>query len=75
MHATLQPALSSVGRSVGQSLFTFFYDFISLTSLPLPRWSGDLKYGPCLPARDFGNRVSSLVLFKNFKNFFVVRRD
>ena len=60
MHATLQPALS-VGRLVGWSHFTFFYDFISLTSLLLPKWSGDLKYGPCPPARDFGSRVSGLV--------------
>ena len=28
-----------------------FYDFISLTSLLLPKWSDDLKYGPCLPTR------------------------
>ena len=65
VHATLQPALSvgrSVGRSVGPSHFTFFYDFISLTSLLLPKWSGDLKNGPCPPARDFGSRVSGLVL-------------
>ena len=69
VHATLQPALSvgqsvgwSVGRSVGRSVtLYFFYDFISLTSLLLPKWSGDLKYGPCPPARDFGSRVSGLV--------------
>ena len=48
--------------SVGWSHFTFFNDFISLTSLLLPNWSGDLKYGPCPPARDFGSRVSGLVL-------------
>ena len=47
--------------SVGWSHFTFFYDFISLTSLLLPKWSSDLKYGPCPPARDFGSRVSGLV--------------
>ena len=58
---TLQPTLS-VGRSVGPSHFTFFYDFISLTSLLLPKWSSDLKYGPCPPARNFGSRVSGLVL-------------
>ena len=47
VHATLQPALS-VGRLVGQSvtLYLFFYGFVSLTSLLLPKWSGDLKYGP-----------------------------
>ena len=46
---------------VGWSHFTFFYDFIYLTSLLLPKWSGDLKYGPFRPARDFGSRVSALV--------------
>ena len=51
----------SVGRSVGWSHFIFFYDFMTLTSRLLPKWSGDLKYGPCLPARDFGSRVSGLV--------------
>ena len=45
----------------------FFYDFISLTSLLLPKWSSDLKYGPCPPARDFGSRVSGLVfLLRSF---------
>ena len=74
VHATLQPALSVgwsvgrsvgrlVGRSVGWSNFTFFYDFISLTSLLLPKWSSDLKYGPCPPAHDFGSCVSSLVFW------------
>ena len=29
----------------------------------LPKCSGDLKYGPCPPARDWGSRVSGLVLF------------
>ena len=56
VHATLQPAL--VGRSV---MFDFFYDFISLTSLLLPKWSIDLKHGPCPPARDFGSCVSGLL--------------
>ena len=62
VHATLQPALS-VGRSVGPLVrhTLLFYDFITLTSRLLPKWSGDLKYGPCPPARDFGSRVSSLV--------------
>ena len=49
-----------VGWSVGWSHFTFF-NYFSLTSLLLPKWSGDLKYGPCPPARDFGSRVSGLV--------------
>ena len=58
------PLCPSVGRLVGRSHFTFFYDFISLTSLLLPKWSGDLKYGPCPPARGFGSCVSGLVYFK-----------
>ena len=56
------PLCPSVGRSVGRSVtFYFFLWFYSLTSLLLPKWSSDLKYGPCPPARDFGSRVSSLV--------------
>ena len=51
----------SVGRLVSRSRFTFFYDYISLTSLHLPKWSSDLKCGPCPPARDFGSRLSGLV--------------
>ena len=68
VHATLQPALSvgwsvgqSVGWLVGRSHFTFFHDFIFLTSLLLPKWSSDLKYGPCPPAHDFGSRASGIV--------------
>ena len=66
VHPTLQSALS-IGRSVGWLVgwsvtLYFFYDFISLTSLLLPKWSGDLKYGPCPSARDFSSRVSGLVL-------------
>ena len=54
----------SVGRSVGWSVtFYFFYEFYFRTSLLLLKWSGDLKYGPCPPARDFGSRVSGLVFF------------
>ena len=54
----------SVGQLVGWSVtLHFFYDFISWTSLLLPTSSSDLKYGPCLPARDFGSRVSGLVFF------------
>ena len=53
----------SVGLSVGWSVtFYFFYEFYFWTSPLLPKWSGDLKYGPCPPARDFGSRVSGLVL-------------
>ena len=37
----------------------FFY---SLTVLLLPKCLGDLKYGLCSPTRDWGSRVSGLVL-------------
>ena len=53
-----------VGWSVGRSHFTFFYDFFSLTSQLLPKWSSDLKYGPCPPTRDFGSCVSGLVFIR-----------
>ena len=67
MHATLQPALS-VGQLVGWSVtLYFFYDFISLTSLLLPKWSGHLKNGSCPPARDFGSCVSGLIFNKGRK--------
>ena len=62
VHATLHPALSvgwSVGWLVGHTLL--FYDFYFWTSLLLPKWSSDLKYGPCPPVRDLGSRVSGLV--------------
>ena len=53
-----------VRRLVGWFVtFYFFYDFYFLTSLLLPKWSGDLKYGPCPPARDLGSRVSGLRIF------------
>ena len=39
------------------------YDFYFFTSRLLPKWSSDLKYGSCPPARDFGSRVSGLVCF------------
>ena len=68
VYATLQPASSVgwlVGQWVGQSVtLDFFYDFISLTSMHLPKWSGDHKYGPCPPARDFCSRVSALFNLK-----------
>ena len=51
------PLCLLVGRSV--TLYSFM--FFSVTSLLLPKWSSDLKYGPCPPARDFGSRVSCLV--------------
>ena len=51
----------SVRRSVGPSHFTFsrFLRFSAL--LLLPKSSGDLNYGPCPRARDWGSRVSGLV--------------
>ena len=57
----------SVPRSVGQSvtLLFLFYDLYSLTSLFRPKWSSDLKYGPCPPARDWGSRVFGLVYIKD----------
>ena len=73
VHATLHPALS-VGQSVGRSVTLYFlYDFYFWTSLLVPKWSCDLKYGPCPPARDFGSRVSRLVLI--FFNFFFLVAD
>ena len=69
-YATLHPALSvrpsvgpSVRRSVRPSHFTFFGFLGFLAWLLLPKWSGNLNYGPCPPARDWGSRVSGLVLF------------
>ena len=48
----------SVGWLVSRSVtLSFFYDFISLTSLLLPKWS-------CPPARDFGSRVSGSFFFQ-----------
>ena len=40
----------------------------SMTSLLLTKWSSDLKYSPCPPARNWGSRVSSLVLYKSQLN-------
>ena len=37
----------------------FFY---SLTSVPQPKCSSDLKFGPFSPTRDWGSRVSGLVI-------------
>ena len=62
-----------VGPSVGPSVrravrhFTFSGFLRFLASLLLPKWSGDLNYGPCPPARDWGSRGSGLkgVLGKN----------
>ena len=52
----------SVGQLVGRSVTLYFFnDLISLTSLLLPKWFGDIKYSTCPPARDFGSRISDLV--------------
>ena len=53
----------SVSQLVGWSVhhILLFMIFIFFTSLLLPKWSSDLKYGPCPPARDWGSRVSGLV--------------
>ena len=55
LHLTL-----SVRPSVDWAHY-FFYGFYSLMILLLPKCSSDLKYGPCLPARDWGSCVSGLV--------------
>ena len=39
-----------------------------MTSLLLPNWSSDLKYGPCPPARDLGSRVFGLVYLAEIAN-------
>ena len=62
LHATLHPALSVgqlLGWYVGHTLL--FYVSYHMMSLLLPKWSSDLKYCPCPPARDWGSRVSGLV--------------
>ena len=64
-YATLHPALL-VRRSVGPYIrHTYFFVFFlwSLASQLLPKWSSDLKYIPCPPARDWGSCVSGLVHF------------
>ena len=54
-----------VGCLVGRSVtFYFFYDFISLTPLLMPKWFSNLKHGPCPPIRDFGSSVSALFYLK-----------
>ena len=40
----------------------FFYGFYSLMILLLLKCSSDLRYGPCLPARNWGGCVSGFVL-------------
>ena len=64
-YATLHPALSvrrSVRRSVRPPHFTFFGFLRFLALLLLPKWSGLLNYSPCPPARDWGSRISGLVI-------------
>ena len=51
----------SVRRSIRRSNFTFLVFLWFLAPLLLPKWSGDLRYGPCPPARDWGCLVSGLV--------------
>ena len=43
-------------------MFSISYVLRSWASLHLPKCSGDLKYGPCPPARDWGSRVSGFVV-------------
>ena len=51
-----------VGLSVRQMLLFYVYDiFISLI---LPKWTSDLKYGPCPPARNWGGHVSIEIILK-----------
>ena len=67
-YATLHPALSvhpSNRPSVGPSHFTFLgFAIFGLTDLP--KCSGDLKRGPCPPARNWSSRVSALVFLMIF---------
>ena len=56
----------SVHRSICPSHFTFFGFLQFLASLLLRKWSGDLNYSPCPPARDWGSRVSGLVFLSFF---------
>ena len=46
---------------------------MALCALLLPKWSGDLKYGPCPPARDFGSRVSGLVMIARLTTSSLIR--
>ena len=52
----------SVGWSVGQSVGHTLLFFYSLTVRLLSKWSGELKHGPCPPTRDWGSRVTGLVI-------------
>ena len=68
MSKLLYTPLWSVRPSVGWSVTLNFF-FYSWTSLLLPKWSGDLKYGPCPPARDLGSRVSGLFSLLTLRKF------
>ena len=50
----------SVHLSVCHTTFSALMGFLAL--LLLPKCSADPNYGPCPPARDWGSRVSDLVL-------------
>ena len=60
LYTSLCPSVGRLVRWLVSHTFLFFY-FYFWTSLLLPKWSSDFKYGPCPPARDFGSRVSGLV--------------
>ena len=63
----------SVGRLVGWSVtLYFFYDFISLASLLLPKWSGDLKMAPAHPRATSVAVYPALFCFFLFVLFFFV---
>ena len=63
------PTPRFVGPSVRHTLL-FFVFLGFLASLLLPKWSGNLNYGPCPPARDWGSRVSGLVFIRYFCGYF-----
>ena len=63
----------SVRPSVPPSHFTFFGFLWSLASLLLPKWSSDLKYGPCPLAREWCCRVSGPVFIRSTTKAFVRR--
>ena len=61
-NATLQLVCPLVGPSVNPSIRFYSWYFLRfLASLFPPKFSSDLKYGPCTLARDWGSRVSGLV--------------
>ena len=52
----------SIHLSVGLSPFYVLFYFYSLSSLLLPKWANDLKYGHYPPSHDWCSSVSGLVL-------------